>query len=70
MEEEELTIRYTYHSPKGDQADRYRTIRDFGSVMATQFELLCPPSRELSLAHTKLEEAIMWANAAIARRSK
>lgn len=28
---------------------------------------LCPDSRELSLAITKLEEAIMWANASIAR---
>ena len=27
----------------------------------------CPDSRELSVALTKLEEAVMWANAAIAR---
>ena len=27
----------------------------------------CPESREKSLAFTKLEECIMWANAAIAR---
>ena len=27
----------------------------------------CPESRELSCALTKLEEAVMWANAAIAR---
>ena len=36
--------------------------------MANQFALHCPESREASLAITKLEEAIMWANAAIARR--
>lgn len=34
-----------------------------GSVLVS----LCPPGRELSLALTKLEEAMMWANAAIAR---
>ena len=28
---------------------------------------LCPDSREKSLAMTKLEECVMWANASIAR---
>ena len=28
---------------------------------------LCPKSREKSLAITKIEEAMMWANASIAR---
>lgn len=30
----------------------------------------CPPSRERSLAITKLEEAKMWANAAISKNEK
>jgi hypothetical protein len=29
----------------------------------------CPDSREKSLAMTNLEQAVMWANAAIARNS-
>lgn len=28
---------------------------------------LCPESRERSLAFTKIDEAVMWANASIAR---
>ena len=35
--------------------------------LAELIEACCPDSREKSLAHTKVEEAAMWANAAIAR---
>lgn len=69
MEIDELEIRFTYHSPKGDQPERYEMIRDKGLELATMMNNLCPDSRELSLAVTNLEQAIMWANAAIARRS-
>lgn len=59
--------RFTYHPPKGDQTQRYESIRS----AARQLDLLlcghCPASRELSTARTKLEEAAFWANAAIAR---
>ena len=37
--------------------------------MAERLETLCPDSRELALAITKLEEVVFWANAAIARHS-
>lgn len=58
---------FTYHAPHGDQADRYTEIRGTGGDFATMLVELCPPSRELSLALTAIEEAVMWANAAIAR---
>lgn len=58
---------YTYHAPKDDQPDRYEAIRGQAKALASTFEALCPDSRERSLAHTKLEEAVMWANASIAR---
>jgi len=35
--------------------------------LAFDIEHFCPDSREKSVAITKLEESIMWANAAIAR---
>ena len=50
---------YTYHAPKGDQTARYEKLRAKARELAD--------SREKSLAHTKVEEATMWANAAIAR---
>ena len=58
---------YTYHAPKGDQTARYEKLRAKARELAELIEVCCPDSREKSLAHTKVEEATMWANAAIAR---
>ena len=58
---------FTYHPPKGDQAERYTRIRNQAGALAETLNTLCPQSRELSLAMTNLEQAVFWANAAIAR---
>lgn len=58
---------FTYHSPKGDQPNRYHCIRDTAKGFAMLIDSACPDSREKSLAITKLEECVMWANASIAR---
>lgn len=65
---EELDIRFSYHPPKGDQATRYEFLRARAREFATYVEYNCPDSREKSLALTSIEQAVMWANAAIARR--
>jgi hypothetical protein len=65
--EEELAKRFTYHAPKVDQATRYELIRDRAHDLAAFMDENCPDSREKSLAITHLEDAVMWANAAIAR---
>lgn len=61
------TNNFTYHRPVEDQPGRYEYIRDNAGSLAEALNRLCPPSRELSLAMTKLEEVVFWANAAIAR---
>lgn len=58
---------FTYHAPKNDQPARYVELRANAKELAELMTAMCPPSRELSLALTNLEQAIMWANAAIAR---
>lgn len=58
---------FQYHSPINNQPDRYVQLREHARSLALKFVSFCPPSRERSLAMTKLEEAIMWANASIAR---
>lgn len=63
----DLERRFTYHPPQEDQPVRYTEIRDRAKALAFKIVELTPYSREQSLALTKLEEAVMWANAAIAR---
>lgn len=58
---------FTYHPPQGDQAERYVKLRQTGRAFALLLIEMCPDGRERSTALTKLEEAIMWANAAVAR---
>ena len=67
MTMEELANRFTYHAPRGDQPVRYEGIRAKGMLFALEVFGSCPESREKALALTKIEEAVMWANAAIAR---
>jgi hypothetical protein len=63
----DIENRFTYHAPKGDQPKRYENLRGNAKSLAILIFESCPDSRERSLALTKLEEAVMWANAAIAR---
>lgn len=67
---DEVAVRFTYHKPHGDQPRRYELLRSMAKALAELVYDSCPPSRERSIALTKLEEAVMWANAAIARNEK
>lgn len=58
---------FSYHPPKDDQPERYVEIRDTAMAVALGIMQNCPASRERSLALTRLEECVMWANASIAR---
>lgn len=63
----DLTTRFTYHPPEPEQPEVYQLIRDLAHLLALLIETAAFPSRERSLAVTKAEETVMWANAAIAR---
>lgn len=58
---------FVYHAPHGDQLERYAALREAGRQLAIRIVESTPISREQSLALTNLEQAIMFANAAIAR---
>lgn len=59
---------YTYHAPVNDkQMIVYGEIRRQAKALAHYFLECVPEGRERSVALTKLEEAVMWANAGAAR---
>lgn len=64
---EDIRNRFTYHAPKGDQPGRYVDLREQAHHLALVIAELTPVSRERGLALMHLEEAVFYANAAIAR---
>lgn len=67
---DEIARRFSEHPPVGDQAARYARIREKAASFALFLADTCPQCRELSVAFTKLDEVLFWANASIARCGK
>lgn len=69
MDSNDLDNRFKYHPPKDAETQyAHEQVRDNCLALAVNvIDRFCPESREKSLAITKLEEVMMWANAAIAR---
>ena len=64
----DLKNRFAYHAPKDDFVKAtHRSVRRLHYILADELDSLLPDGREKSLVFTKLEESMMWANAAIAR---
>lgn len=57
---------FTYHPPFGTQQERYVGIRGAALKFSQLISVSTPPSREQSVALTNVQQAVMWANAAIA----
>ena len=70
MGEKELNERAVYTEVNEDQQRRIDDIRLMFSKMYDVIETVCKPSRETSLAITKLEEAQFWAIKGISREEK
>lgn len=63
---EQVKHSFAHHPPKEDQPERYASLRRYGTSLAEEILRRVPDSRERSLALTKVEEAVMWANKGIA----
>ena len=65
---EEIDHRFGYHPPLSRiRVEEHTTVRAECRALALELDHLLPDSREKSLVFTKLEEAMFWANAALAR---
>lgn len=62
-----LNRAYIFRQVESRQDSRYDELSYDAHTLAERIMKSCPPSRERSLALTKLEEAVMWAKIAIAR---
>lgn len=59
---------HAHHPPQtAERISAHEQVREVTAECAKRLVDLCPEGRELSLALTAMEEAMMWANAAIAR---
>lgn len=61
---------FTYHQPNKNTEDSYTQLQAKAREFSELVDELVPASREQSLAKTKIEEAVMWANAGVARNVK
>lgn len=68
-EEKHLLIdrNLTSHAATAEAQTKFEIIRDRARDLAHHIENICPDGREKSLAQTKIEEAVFFAVASIAR---
>lgn len=67
--EQRLENDFSYHSPDEDKKDLHNWVRESLKEQSKAIIAELPPGREASLFLTKMEEAMFWANAAIARNN-
>ena len=67
MKKDDLDKRFGFRMPRDGQTRRYTEIRGEAKLFATTICDLCPESDERDAAIAKIDEAMLWANASIAR---
>ncbi|AHY26917.1 hypothetical protein SEA_NAIRB_1 [Mycobacterium phage Nairb] len=66
----DIDNRFDFHQATTiEKKNDHASVRMAVKQLALQLDEELPPGREKSLAVTKLEEAMFWANAAIARNA-
>jgi hypothetical protein len=66
---DDINNRFDHHAPDEFKIQKHQIVRQSAKELAQTFVEFVPEGREKALALTKLEEALFWANAAIAREN-
>ena len=65
----DIEHRFSFHAaPDEEKRNEHTSVRNAIKTTAHYISGVMPEGRESALAITKLEEAMFWANAAIARK--
>lgn len=67
MSPDEIDARFRVHVADADRLEAHEQVRVLLGAVARELSAHVPDGREKSLVLTKLEEAMFWANAGIAR---
>jgi hypothetical protein len=68
MDAADLAHRFKHHPPLDHRTiETYQLVRDAANALAALINAAVPAGREQSTAFTHVENAMMWANAGIAR---
>lgn len=68
MNKTDLDNRFEFHrAPNGEKVAAHGTVRKILWDAASELNTLLPEGREKSIVMTKLEEAMFWGNASLAR---
>lgn len=68
MDKNDLDNRFAFHAaPDEEKRNEHTSVREACRRAAAEIDEIAPDGREKSLAMTKLEEAMFWGNAAVAR---
>ncbi len=70
MTNEEIAKRFDHHVPDIERVKRHEALRMAARHLVHAVLADTPDGREQALAITKIEEALFWANAAVAREGK
>lgn len=68
MQSDDIAHRFAFHAATTEEKrDEHTSVRQACRRLANELNERCPEGREKSLAITRLEEVMFWANAGIAR---
>ena len=67
MNNQMIEHNFKHHSPSDSKIKSHREVREAAKTLAFVINAMCPDCKETFTAIRKTEEAMFWANAAIAR---